>query len=75
MTRSTEPPARPSIVASWSAPDEPGQQPDLTREGREALPERLEVLGGEDRRRTRTATCLPSWTALNAARIATSVLP
>ena len=24
---------------------------------------------------TRTATCLPSWTALNAARSATSVLP
>ena len=24
---------------------------------------------------TRTATCLPSWTALNAARTATSVLP
>ena len=31
--------------------DEPRQQPDLEREGREALAERRVVLGGEDRRR------------------------
>ena len=54
---------------------EPRQEPDLEREGREPLRERGEVLGGEHGRRHEDRHLRPSWTALNAARSATSVLP
>jgi len=48
---------------------------DLDRERLQPLGEGGIVLLRQDRRRTSTATCLPSWTALKAARRATSVLP
>ena len=52
MTRSTVPSARPATVAAWAdGGDEPRQQPDLEREGGEALRERGVVLGGEHGRR------------------------
>ncbi len=73
---STEPAASPATVASCSfAPT--NRDSSLTMIGNAA--NRWEnvvkccpantVVG------TRTATCLPSWVALNAARSATSVLP
>ena len=76
MTMSTPPLASPAIVASCSfAPT--NRDSSLTVIGNAA--KRCEnvvkccpastVVG------TSTATCLPSWVALNAARSATSVLP
>ena len=60
--------------APWR--EEPRQHLDPHRVAGEALAERLAVLAARAAwSGTRTATCLPSCTALNAARIATSVLP
>ena len=55
--------------------EEPRQHLDPHRVVGEALAERLAVLAREQRGRHEHATCLPSCTALNAARTATSVLP
>ncbi|CKM50520.1 Uncharacterised protein [Mycobacterium tuberculosis] len=76
ITMSTDPSARPSITARDSAASVNRDRP-------------LMVTGNPDIRSpnvcrcwsassvvgTSTATCLPSWTALNAARTAISVLP
>ena len=76
MTISTVPSARPWSVAVWAAG---ATKRDSRRTSIGKAPNRCEnvalcwaartVVG------TSTATCLPSWTALNAARSATSVLP
>ena len=76
MTMSTVPSASPASVAAWVAAD---TNRDSSRTSIGKAANRCENVAWCWAARTvvgtRTATCLPSWIALNAARSATSVLP
>ena len=76
MTMSTVPSPRPAIVVSWTAD---GTNRDSSRTSSGKAAKRCENVAWCCAARTvvgtRTATCLPSCVALNAARSATSVLP
>ena len=76
MTMSTVPSARPAIVAACA---DGGTNRDSSRTSSGNAANRCENVARCWAARTvvgtRTATCRPSWTALNAARRATSVLP
>ena len=76
MTMSTVPSASPATVVAWVAA---GTKRDSSRTSSGKAANRCENVASCCAARTvvgtRTATCLPSWVALNAARSATSVLP
>ena len=76
MTMSTVPSASPAMVVAWVAA---GTNRDSSRTSSGNAANRCENVASCWAARTvvgtRTATCLPSWVALNAARSATSVLP
>ena len=76
MTRSTEPVGQAvEHGLGLAVALEAGQRLHDDREPGVALGEGVDVLLDEQRRGAQHATCLPSCTALNAARTAISVLP
>jgi hypothetical protein len=75
MQISTLPPDTPRRLLSVLVRPETAEHFDFYRERGKALREGFKMLFGKTVVGTSTATCLPSITALKAARTATSVLP